>query len=307
MISCTKAILIALYCAALTASVSGRESVADDATIGGAGAGSDGRQDKAESQTSSDVALFPADNSSSTVVIVVNNDEKEDEKDNDKNNDKDDKNNDKDDKDEDKNNDKDEDKNNDKDEDKNSETSNFGDTGTLADREVDVFCPICDAVSDHSYDAKVKVDVGNGQMWDCGYLQETVQDVDPNSSYQPERHGCRHAQRMAEMGGCCAKTMYVDTVGKDLNDACDLCGGDGVPSDNMITLVNTGVVGRHTCGDLEMVMKEGMFSSDRCPQIRDAVFSKCCNAPNNGWDFGWGWASQRSGTTKMALLRGGDR
>jgi len=155
--------------------------------------------------------------------------------------------------------------------------SNFGNHGTLADREADVSCHICNAVPDKSYDANVQVNVGE-EMWSCGYLQETVQDVDPNSLFEDERNSCRQAQLSAEEQDCCAETMYINQPGADFHDPCFLCGNGSVHPDKGEALVNTGVVGSHTCSGLDMVMKERMFSANLCAIIIRNVASFCCNA-----------------------------
>ena len=154
--------------------------------------------------------------------------------------------------------------------------SNFGNTGTLADRKADVLCPICDAVPDKSYDASVKVNVGT-EMWTCGYLQETVQDVDPKSFFEDERNSCRQAQLKAEENKCCAQTMYINQPGIDFHDPCFLCGSGPVMADKSDELVDTGIVGRHTCGSLDMIMKQKIFSANLCPTIIQNAASFCCN------------------------------
>jgi hypothetical protein len=138
-------------------------------------------------------------------------------------------------------------------------------------------CPVCNGVPDKSVFESNKVNVG-ASMWTCGYLQETVQDVDMNSPWESERLGCSNAQIMAEGGGCCAETMYINTPGKDLHDPCALCDGLPVPLSKQNELVNTMEVGTHTCGGLSMIMGQGIFSANLCPIIKQNVKSFCCNA-----------------------------
>ncbi len=152
---------------------------------------------------------------------------------------------------------------------------NFGTTGSLADRPFDVLCPICDAVPDKSYDESRKINMG-GESWTCGYLQETVQDADQNSPWADVRGVCRQSQLLAEDAGCCAQTMYINMPGEDLNDPCELCGGFEVPLANKDKLVNTGILGSHTCGGIDFAMKQGVFSSNNCGQVSAAIFSECC-------------------------------
>mmetsp|Transcript_12561 Transcript_12561/g.26219 ORF Transcript_12561/g.26219 Transcript_12561/m.26219 type:complete len:258 (+) Transcript_12561:64-837(+) len=154
-----------------------------------------------------------------------------------------------------------------------SGSSNFGTTGTLADRLTAVTCPICAA---GTYDAGLKVSVGNGQSFTCGYLQETVQDVNMNSAYESERLGCRTAQLKAEEGGCCSQLSFINLPGADLHDSCSLCGSGRLV--DRIEPVDTGVMGSHTCSSINLMMQEKMLSPNLCPQIIGATASKCCIA-----------------------------
>jgi len=165
---------------------------------------------------------------------------------------------------------------------------NFGDHGTLSDREADVTCPICNAVPDYSYDSNVQVNVGS-EMWSCGYLQETVQDVDPQSLYTDERNSCRRAQITAEEQGCCSQTMYINQAGVDFHDPCFLCGNGSVASNKLNQLVDTGVVGSHSCAGLDMVMKDHIFSANLCPTIIENAAPFCCNAGVTARSAGMGY------------------
>ena len=154
-------------------------------------------------------------------------------------------------------------------------TDNFGSTGTLGNRVANVACPICNALPDNSYFENISVNVGTGQPWTCGYLQETVQDTDMNSMYDSERVMCRNAQRLYEEGGCCSQTMYINLPGRDPNDLCTLCGSE-VPVEKAGELVNTVIMGSHTCGSLDMIMGQGMLSATMCPQIKAYTKDFCC-------------------------------
>lgn len=154
-------------------------------------------------------------------------------------------------------------------------TNNFGTTGTLEDRVANVACPICNALPDNSYFENISVNVGTGQPWTCGYLQETVQDTDMNSIYDSERVMCRNAQRLSEEGGCCSQTMYTNLPGRDPNDPCSLCGSE-VPVEKAGELVDTVIIGSHTCGSIDMIMGEGMLSATMCPQIKAYTKDFCC-------------------------------
>merc|ERR1711907_575738 len=44
--------------------------------------------------------------------------------------------------------------------------------------------------------------MSNGNKWTCGYLQETVQSVNPASDYAPEAQMCVDAKIQAQLGGC---------------------------------------------------------------------------------------------------------
>jgi len=131
---------------------------------------------------------------------------------------------------------------------------------------------------DHSIFESNKVNVGEGKMWTCGYLQETVQDVDGNSPWESERQGCANAQHQAEMGGCCPQNVRINQPGMNPNDPCALCDGLPIPASKQNELVNTQLVGTHTCSGLAMVMQQGIFSASMCPAIKQNTKSFCCNA-----------------------------
>ena len=182
---------------------------------------------------------------------------------------------------------------------------NFGSTGSLAIREVDVVCPICDAVSDKSYNEGLRIDVGE-EMWTCGYLQETVQDTDQYSIYDDVAMMCRQSQILAEEGGCCgSNTMYINTPGEMLNNPCNLCDWRDVPDSNLDKLVNTRVVGSHTCGGLEYAMMRGVFSSNMCPLISANIKDECCFVPYDNQPLPAAPVSfARSRSAESPLLRG---
>jgi len=173
-------------------------------------------------------------------------------------------------------------------------SQNFGKTGTLANRQAAVTCPICNAVPDKSYFENVIAKNG----WSCGYLQETVQDVQMNGINQDERDLCRKTQLIAEQGGCCSQTMYTNPAGIDPHDPCSLCDGVGlgyVPVQKRGELVQTNVVGRHTCSGLDMIMGQAIFSPSKCALIKENTSAYCCS-PN---------AQQQGRSATNSQLRGG--
>jgi hypothetical protein len=245
MISFTKAILFALYCSALSAVVVSGQRESINNSSGGAGGGSSGRGDSKAVSSSSSSSTNGSTGSSVTTSNNQNSGAGYNSGSSSKNN-------------------------------NSGSTGNFGTTGTLGDRVADVACPICNALPNNSYFESKSVNVGTG-TWTCGYLQETVQDTNMNSIYDSERLMCRNAQRLSEEGGCCSQTMYINLPGKDPNDPCTLCATD-VPADKFYTLVDTGVMGSHTCGSLDMIMGHGMLSSTMCPQIKAKTATSCCNS-----------------------------
>jgi len=281
MFPISKVIHVALSCLALSAFVSARESLGGGG--GGAGGGSDGRGFVKASSNSSPIAATTniasttppvgSNGSSNSNSIVPNNNSGNTNNDinrpstNNMNNSNASNNN----------------ASNNNGVGSTSEVSwNTGSHGTLADRLTDVACPICNAVPDKSYDASHMVNVGNGNRWSCGYLQESVQDVNMGSFYIEERNSCRQTQELAEREGCCGdQIMYHGQPGVDLNDPCLLCPGS-VPPGREDELVNTGVMGSHTCSSLQMVMREGMISANLCPAIVQSVGETCCTLPSMG-------------------------
>lgn len=180
-----------------------------------------------------------------------------------------------------------------------STLSNFGTTGTLADRKTDVMCHICNAVQDKSYDAGLLVSVAEDKRWSCGFLQEAVQDVDPKSLNDDERHNCRMYQIKAEEGGCCAQTMYVGEVGKEIHGSCSLCDDGGtVPSIKEEVWTMT-VLGKFTCSSLDFMIKENMFSPNNCKKITEGdAPSDCCSITSTS-------AELQKSERQVASLRGG--
>lgn len=160
-------------------------------------------------------------------------------------------------------------------------TSFIGTTGTLADRKIPVSCPICMAVPNWVYNEGHRVDVGTG-VWTCGYLQETMQDVNRNSQYETERNSCRQAQLKAEEGGCCESTMFADLPGEDIHDACDLCGGGLLPRSKADLLVDTHLLGKHTCASIDNIMKQRMLSTNMCDGVKGWIASTCCSVTATG-------------------------
>ncbi len=181
---------------------------------------------------------------------------------------------------------------------------NFGTTGSLAIREVPVTCPICDAVPDKSYDESLKVSVGK-ESWTCGYLQETVQDADQFSVYENERMMCRQSQILAERGGCCGSSvMYINAPAKTINDPCSLCDWHDVPLEQQDKLVDTIVMGKHTCGALDYVMKRGIFSANMCPIIKQNIADECCMYLSSMADKAAAAASESPPVPVPSMLRG---
>lgn len=181
---------------------------------------------------------------------------------------------------------------------------NFGTTGSLAVREVPVTCPICDAVPDKSYDESLKISVGK-ESWTCGYLQETVQDAGQFSVYENERMMCRQSQILAERGGCCGSTvMYINAPAKTINDPCSLCDWHDVPLGQQDKLVDTIVMGKHTCGGLDYVMKRGIFTANMCPIIKQNIQDECCMYLPSMADKAAAAAAESPAVPVPSMLRG---
>jgi len=157
----------------------------------------------------------------------------------------------------------------------NSGSSNnySGSGGTLENRVIEVSCAIC---SGDSYDPNEKLSNG----WNCGYLQETVQDVNVNSQWEDERIHCQLAQLEAESGGCCPTKTFSNRV-SNINDPCSLCGAGSVPVSKLNILTQT-PLGRHSCGGLADAMNSGILSANLCPAVIAQAGSTCCISGRSG-------------------------
>jgi hypothetical protein len=131
----------------------------------------------------------------------------------------------------------------------------------------------------------------NGETWTCGYLQETVQDVNPYSGAAGEARWCGLAQLWAETNCPCNGPAIAPTTDtfKDPNPACDLCSGQmfaSVPQLNSEVTANTGVAGTMNCAGLYNAMAEGVLSSNLCPTVQANAGATCCSiesvAPGSG-------------------------
>mmetsp|Transcript_64264 Transcript_64264/g.71974 ORF Transcript_64264/g.71974 Transcript_64264/m.71974 type:complete len:321 (+) Transcript_64264:80-1042(+) len=69
-------------------------------------------------------------------------------------------------------------------------------------RATPVTCSICGDANRPILNPTQSFTMNNGITWTCDYLQETVQDVDPNASYENERMMCIQAQLEGKKGGC---------------------------------------------------------------------------------------------------------
>jgi len=122
----------------------------------------------------------------------------------------------------------------------------------------------------------------NGEKWTCGYLQDTVQDVNPYAGGAPgEARWCGLAQHFAEQHCSCngpSIPSLNDNV-QQLNPACDLCQGQAlnyVPQVNAGLTANTGVAGNMNCKGLYNAMSQGVLTSNLCPQVIANAGPKCC-------------------------------
>lgn len=122
----------------------------------------------------------------------------------------------------------------------------------------------------------------DGETWTCGYLQETVQDVNPYNGAPGEGRMCAIAQTFAEKHCTCdgPEIPSMDDNVKDLNPACDLCQGQAmnyVPSVNSGMTANTGVAGNMNCMGLYNAMAEGVLTSNLCPIVQKNAGPVCCS------------------------------
>jgi len=159
-------------------------------------------------------------------------------------------------------------------------------------RAVPVTCSICRSTSRPLLNPTKSFTMPNGLSWTCNYLQETVQDVDEQSSYESERIMCRQAQLQAETGGCqCggAPLAPMNSMFTDINPACNLCAGQAspvVPISNYNEVVQTNVVGSMNCKGLYDAMTDGIISAALCPAVQRAAGSTCCTSSGSGSSSG---------------------
>lgn len=126
--------------------------------------------------------------------------------------------------------------------------------------------------------------MANGNYWTCGYLQETVQDLQPVGGAPGEATLCATTQYLAWQYCDCFGVEIpgpLDTY-KEPNPACDLCGSGTnmfsyVPDVNYEKTTNTQVMGVHNCLGLYQAMAQGVLSSNLCPTVQAASGLDCCN------------------------------
>jgi hypothetical protein len=153
------------------------------------------------------------------------------------------------------------------------------------------YCNICRDVPDQDYNNPSQFRVlanpsesfqMSGKAWSCGYLQDTVQDVNPYSGAAGEARWCGLAQTFAEQSCTCSGPSIpsMNANVKDLNPACDLCKGqdlDYVPQVNAGITANTGVAGNMNCKGLYNAMSEGVLTSNLCPAVIANAGATCCS------------------------------
>lgn len=126
----------------------------------------------------------------------------------------------------------------------------------------------------------------NGDTWTCGYLQETVQDVNPYTGAPGEARWCALAQLWAETPCTCNGPAPLPPPDiKDPNPACDICPSgqyqfDYVPAVNAELTADTGVAGNMNCEGLYHAASEGVLTSNLCGTVRANAGPVCCNAQN---------------------------
>jgi hypothetical protein len=147
--------------------------------------------------------------------------------------------------------------------------------------------------------------VMNGDTWTCGYLQDTVQDVNPYSGAAGEARWCGLAQLWAENNCACIGPDIAPTTDniKDPNPACDLCAGnfqfDSVPQLNAELTANTGVAGNMNCEGLYNAMAEGVLTTNLCPTVQANAGPTCCNLQSVIPGQGSGGSSSGGGGTTV--------
>lgn len=122
----------------------------------------------------------------------------------------------------------------------------------------------------------------NGENWSCGYLQDTVQDVNPYNGAAGEARWCALAQTFANKYCTCNGPDIGDLNDqvKQINPACDLCRGQQlnyVPSVNSGITANTGVAGNMNCEGLYNAMAQGVLTSSLCGTVISNAGPTCCS------------------------------
>jgi hypothetical protein len=148
------------------------------------------------------------------------------------------------------------------------------------------YCNICRDGPNNSQDWRNLVSPGasfqmNGDTWTCGYLQDTVQDVNPYNGAPGEARWCALAQTFAEDHCQCdgPNIPSMNDSYRDLNPACDLCQGQQlnyVPSVNSGLTANTGVAGNMNCQGLYNAMAQGVLTTNLCPTVIQNAGPVCC-------------------------------
>mmetsp|Transcript_25716 Transcript_25716/g.56397 ORF Transcript_25716/g.56397 Transcript_25716/m.56397 type:complete len:276 (-) Transcript_25716:215-1042(-) len=122
----------------------------------------------------------------------------------------------------------------------------------------------------------------NGENWSCGYLQDTVQDVDPYNGGAGEARWCALAQTFANDYCTCSGPDIgnLNDQVNSINPACDLCRGQQlnyVPSVNSGITANTGVAGNMNCQGLYNAMAQGVLTSSLCGTVISNAGPTCCS------------------------------
>ncbi len=122
----------------------------------------------------------------------------------------------------------------------------------------------------------------NGEKWSCGYLQETVQDINPYNGAPGEARMCAIAQTFANDFCQCSGPDIGDINDnvQQLNPACDLCEGQQmkyVPSVNSALDADTGIAGHMNCLGLYNAMAQGVLTSNLCPIVKVNAGPTCCS------------------------------
>jgi len=149
------------------------------------------------------------------------------------------------------------------------------------------YCNVCRDAPNNNVEWRNLVNPGksfsmNGEPWTCGYLQDTVQDVNPYNGADGEARWCALAQTFAENHCDCVGPQIpsLNQQYKDQNKGCDLCQGQQlnyVPSVNSGITANTGVAGNMNCEGLYNAMSQGVLTSNLCPIVVQNAGPTCCS------------------------------